>query len=530
MIRDLNDVPDDGVIESDVCIIGAGAAGITLAHALSPRGLDITLLEAGSLDFDPASQNLYKGRSLGRPYSPLDGVRLRYFGGTTNHWTGWCRPLDAVDFERHHDNDDDAWPFGLDVLTPYYRKAQEVCQLGAYDYSGEYWSGKTGSALLPLNASTVETAIIQISPPTRFGEVYRSAIEKQLNVRVYLNANVVDLLLEPSGGAVSGVKLATLNDKRCQAKARLFVLAAGGLENPRILLNATGYGPGGVGNEQGLVGRFFMEHPFYDVGELHLTTERRPSELYFGSTTSELRTGNSSDKALRIKGLLRLTDDALRREKLSNTLFWFTEGDSRRRTREVKQAISGALTKLRQWKNIHTIDDDVAIVASNLDLIGEKLFDRGRVRKSLSITAMIEQRPNYWSRVKLGDELDMFGNRRIVLDWRWDSRDKDSLRRSLEIVGQAVGAAGLGRVKSVLDKDALNLGNNPATACHHMGTTRVSENPRRGVVDVDCRVHTVDNLYISGCSVFPTGGASNPTLTIVALALRLADHIAERLS
>jgi choline dehydrogenase-like flavoprotein len=136
-----------------------------------------------------------------------------------------------------------------------------------------------------------------------------------------------------------------------------------------------------------------------------------------------------------------------------------------------------------------------------------------------------EQAPNPRSRVNLHhSKRDQLGLPATQLDWQLSDFDKFSIRRTAELIGIELGRAGLGRVRTDIDED-LSKFPLVETAWHHMGTTRMSENDRTGVVDSACRVHGLSNLYVAGSSVFPTGGRANPTLTIVALAIRLADHL-----
>ncbi|MEQ8965949.1 MAG: FAD-dependent oxidoreductase [Azospirillaceae bacterium] len=528
MIHDLHDAPEGTVIEADVCVVGGGAAGITLALSLGRRGHSVAILESGGLFYEPESQALYEGDVVGRPYDALTAVRLRMFGGSTNHWTGWCRPLDPIDFEDRFGAPGGGWPFGADVLAPYWREAQALCQLGPYDYSAGYWSEATGLEGFAPDAEDLETAIVQISVPTRFGDAHRPALEALGTVRVYLHANVDDLPLVESGRALKELPVRTLDGRRHTARARAYVLATGGLEVPRLLLNAAGRTGEGVGNEHGLVGRYFMEKPFFEAAEIVPTTDRLPSQLYYGVVSDVPRQGPASPHGTRVRGFLRLPDEVQRREGLNNHLFWLERPRAGVASAPVRRAAKDAYARLRDVDGLERLDRDVATVASHLDLLADKAIEDLRgpdAVGTLTAFSILEQRPLYWSRVRLGEERDALGLRRIALDWAWGAEDKESLRRTLELLGGALGARGLGRVKSYLDDDALYLGDPVHISSHHLGATRMSVDPRHGVVTPDARMHSVDNLWIAGCSIFPTGGVSNPTFTMVALTLKLADHL-----
>ena len=237
MLRDARELDDSAPIQCDLCIIGAGAAGITLARSFVGDPLQVCLLESGGLDYEPAIQELYRGQNVGLPYFDLDVCRLRFFGGSTNHWAGRCRPLDDLDFGPRAWVPLSGWPISRVDLDPFYREAQTICQLGAYDYRPETWLDP-GQVILPFDPDKLVTRVWQFSPPTFFGEIYRDELEGAGNIDVVLHASVVDLTTGPSGVEVQSVEFATLAGKRGQVRARRYVLACGGLENPRLLLAA----------------------------------------------------------------------------------------------------------------------------------------------------------------------------------------------------------------------------------------------------------------------------------------------------
>ena len=261
MFVDAHEVPEGTILDTDVCIIGAGAAGITLAREFIDAPFRTSLLESGSLEYDEATQNFYRGRNVGRKYFELDACRLRYFGGTTNHWGGWCRPLDAIEFEDHDWAPYSGWPFGLEDLLPYYFRAQNVCQLGEYGYDNTYLQDHVGGKLLPLDEGQMVTEVIQLSPPTRFGQIYRPTMQRARNVTTYLNANVTSIETGETQNEVTRSRVATLNGHKFWITAKYYILAAGGIENARLLLVSNKTRTAGLGNENDIVGRFFMDHP-----------------------------------------------------------------------------------------------------------------------------------------------------------------------------------------------------------------------------------------------------------------------------
>lgn len=486
MIVDARHVPNDSVIDCDVCIVGAGAAGITIAREFLGRPLQVVLLESGWLTPDAKTQSLYAGAVTGRPYFDLESARSRYFGGTTNLWTGECRPLDAQDFEPRDWVPDSGWPFGLDELLPFYRKAQSVCQLGAYGYTADDWRGH-GVRPMAIESGRVQTYAFQYSPPTRFGEVYRNEVRNAPNVVTYLGANVVDLETPESPQRVRAVRVVCLAGTSFRVGARVFILATGGIENARLLLLSDRVHSAGLGNGNDLVGRYFMEHIYLDAAAEIRAPRGAISAFYTAGHWVEGR---------RLRGILGLTPEVRRRERLTNYCGVIVEPNP------------SLLTRLR---------NGIADI-------------RGRpTLRTYFVKNVMEQAPNSESRVTLGQDRDRLGCRRTVLRWRLSAVDKSTAHRAHAILSEELTRSGVGQMTSSMGSEADPWPTSVRGARHHMGTTRMHVDPRRGVVDADCRVHGVANLYVAGSSVFPTSGAANPTLTIVALALRLAHHLQKAL-
>lgn len=507
MFIDARSVPENETIDGDVCIIGAGAAGITLAREFAGRPFRVCLLESGGLEQDDDSQALYRGENIGLPYFPLDATRLRFFGGTTNHWGGWCRPLDEMDFEAREWIPNSGWPFNRSQLTPYYERAQEICQIGPFSYEGEHWEAE-GKLPRYFNGARVKTKIYQYSPPTRFGEIYRAEIARAKNIATYLHANVVDVEATRNARTVRRVRVACLGGNRFWVSAKIFILAAGGIENSRLLLNSRKVQTSGLGNQHDLVGRFFMEHPHLYSGLL-LTVSPLPNKLYYGENVN----------GLNIRGLLTLTKETTRREKLGNYSATL-HPDWPQSVRSLKHLYG---------KNRDQFIRHMTNIMSDLDNAAFAVFDR--LKRGFSAARMMwirnrtEQVPHPDSRIDLSTERDSLGMNRARLNWRLTAFDKRTIARGQELVAEEVGRAGAGRVNVELTEGKKSGPAELIGGNHHMGTTRMHLDSKRGVVDEHCRVHGISNLFIAGSSVFPTSGSANPTLTIVALTLRLGDHV-----
>lgn len=531
MIIDLHTYEPEDDIRGDVCVVGAGPAGITIALELAAHGIDVVLVEGGGLHYEDASQALYNGGVAGHEHTDVLATRLRYFGGTSGHWTGRCAPLDEIDFEAREGVPHSGWPITRSELDPFYQVAQGYLELGPFRYELSQWQSQLDGAVpLALDKASVESVVYQQSPPTRFGEIYREPIEKARHIRCFLHANLVDIRLAEGSDSVSHIAVSTLEGKRRDVHARHFVLACGGIENARILLNCNRQRDKGLGNENDLVGRYFMDHLNVDTSAIVFADETLDLDLYTGF--------QRVDGSVLSIGL-RIAPETMRREHLLNNAAFLSvsfeneafSNDFRNHgwlsfSTMVKAFARGQMPERLTENYCNAVEDVGAVTTGVYRHVMRRVVPPGKALAA-TLGQDAEQAPNPDSRVRLGEDVDPFGWRRVVLDWRVSRTDMESLRRTHEMIGAAVGAAGIGRMR-------LGFGEPPSaenvyTAYHHMGTTRMHDDPRQGVVDRNCRVHSLRNLYMAGSSVFTTAGTANPTLTIVALAARLAARLATSL-
>ena len=508
MFIDGRNVPDGTIVEAEIAIIGAGAAGISIARALRNTDARVVLIESGGLDFEPDTQDLYSGESVGIPYT-LDTSRLRYFGGSTNHWGGWCRPFEPIDFEQRDWVPHSGWPISRADLDPYYVRANEVCQVGPFIYNDPA-AFSEGGKYMPLDLGReVMTRWFEYSPPTRFGWTYRQDIEKASNIKTYLNSNVMEIVPNAEATKVERLRVGTLTGRRFEVRPQTVILATGGIENARMLLLSNSVEKAGLGNSRGLVGRYFMEHPHIERPcEIMITDPSLVAPYYQTYTKSA---GAS------VRGVFMFTAEYLRKNLRLGTVITFykqkeirTDIDVEEKDTEPSRDIEPGLAQLIRSTSSRASESPVLAVR----------YGTG---------CATEQAPNPDSRITLSTEKDSLGLNRTKIDWRLSSSDRANLRHNIDALARAFGAWGEGRVRIRLpDRDkwdeAEGWGN------HHMGTTRMAADPRKGVVDANCKVHGVENLYVAGSSVFTTSSTVNPTLTIVALALRLADHVQTRFS
>ena len=357
-----------------------------------------------------------------------------------------------------------------------------------------------------------------------FGKAYRKELEAAPNVRLLLNANAVNIQTDEPGGTVRHVDVRSLDGRAAKICARAFVLACGGVDNARLLLLSDKVHSRGVGNSQDLVGRYFMEHPEPIAATIHTDDPLKSlANLRFVDTES-----------VGFLPGLWIPDGLQEREGLLNSI---ARLDFRSRDRTVHLLRKyGRQFRTGAWA-ADTLPSDLWHIVRNVDIVGWNLYRKGILGLSLvprpedvdrlEIIIQLEQSPNPASRVVLTDERDALGLRRAGLDWRIQALDKHTVRRHAEVVGAEFARLGIGLLKFedwVLD-GALDWGDAPNGGYHHMGTTRMHADPKKGVVDANCKVHGMQNLYVAGSSVFPTVGYMNPTMTIVALSIRLADHL-----
>ena len=510
---DARTLPNGSVLEADLCIVGAGAAGISMALEWIGSHHKVLLLEGGGFEYELAMQDLYRGEIVGLPYYPLQAARLHYFGGTTGHWAGFCSTLDPIDFENREWVPHSGWPIRREELDPFYARAQPLLELGPYEYAAADWQRRDPTLVpLPLDPRVVWTKMWQFSRPTRFGSRYRDPVVAAPNVHLYTHANVCELEANESVTGIEGLRVRTLDGKEHRARARYYVLACCSIQNARLLLASNRRTPAGLGNAHDLVGRFFMEHIEMPGGHLALAPDAVNPQVYameFGVTKAraELALSAAVQCERRILNGTVSLEAAAPGEEAKSTFQWATPE---------------LLAAFRAWE-AHGRAGPPPAGLPEPPPAGSRFFH---------LVTRQEQAPNPDSRVLLGAERDAFDMPRAKLDWRLTQLDWRSFHVFYEVMGRELGRSGAGRVQ-LLDWVRREDGTWPSNLSggwHHMGTTRMHENPRFGVVDATCRVHGLANLYVAGASVYPTGGAVNPTLTLIALSLRLSDHLKRTLA
>lgn len=537
MFIDARQLDNGTEIQAEVCIIGAGVAGITLALELEKLGVSTCLLESGGLEPDDATRDLYRGESVELPYKFADGCRSRFLGGSSNCWGGWCGLLDDHDFERREWVPHSGWPITRTDLDPYYQRAQEALKLGPYTYAPQFWEsaiGRDDVKRLPLPSGRVRDVISQFSPPARLGKLHGPQLRDSTSVTVYLYANATNIETERLSAKIAHIDIATLTGRRHTVKARVFVLATGGIENARLLLASNKVQPAGVANAHDLVGRYFMDHPRIVSGSIRFTQQWVSNKLF--DIKFHYQNPYIAAHGTAISAQFALAPETQRQEGVTNARVWFFS-----RFAGEGSAAAEALTRLRRRvERKHSPEfslpgDMLTLARHPWDascFVLAHFFKPQILKGEMKFQAIVEPEPDPQSRVSLGEEKDALGLNRVRVGWRLGNLTRRTFDRNFALVAAELESAGVARV--TLDPPLEGRADWPVSldsegTWHHMGTTRMHDSPRQGVVDRDCKVHGVNNLFIAGSSVFPTSGANFPTTTIVALTLRLAAHLSAEL-
>lgn len=533
-------------LEADLCIIGAGAAGIAIARTFIGTSVTVCIVEGGGLSGEEKSQALYEGTSVGCPPFDPGTSRMRVFGGSCTLWGGGCIPLGRQDMSRRDWVPHSGWPLSYDDLEPYYTSARSYCRIDSHDFADGSFLGPLARPPLSFDADKLVNQIFARSP-ILFGQAYRSELDQAANIKVLLHANLLELVPSPAGSAVLKARIGALDGRAGVVRARHYVLASGGIENARLLLLSNSVVPHGLGNDRDLVGRYFMDHPSGTLGTVVTDTPdrlTRPYDRNLGKgpapTFPEIGLSNEAQRTHRllsgrvhpfaVEGTVPKGIRALRNLRAALHPPVFDEGSV------LEARLCAALKNgPSRGQDMVATRDSIAMLALRLGLgmgdiakaFAHRLIDKSTVKSNhVALVGFFEQAPNPDSRITLGTEVDALGKRKVCVDWQLTSLDRHTYRTAAKLFGSELAGACGGTFHSEpwLSGDIDAVPQVHGTA-HHLGTTRMSDNPQQGVVDRHCRVHGIDNLHIAGSSVFPTGGWAFPTFTIAALSLRLAESL-----
>jgi choline dehydrogenase-like flavoprotein len=516
-------------IDTDICVVGAGAAGITLVTQLAATHRDICLIESGAFEPDSETQSLYDLECTGYPLRPDYMSRARYFGGSCNLWAGRSMRLAPLDFERREWVPHSGWPISHAEVSHYYPAAGRILGLPDLDSASDEMPKRLSDTEQRIFGGTTLTPTISAwaRKPMRFGAASKDHFRSARNLRVLLNASATKLHVNEAGNAVESLEVRTLNGGLVVVRARCFVLACGGIENARLLLVSRDRQPQGLGNAHDLVGRYFMDHPRAVFGRIHVPA---------GAHLPLLR--GRTLKYGRYQVGVGLSREAQRRERLLNHFVTFEHESSGFVEAKYQSFIQTMKVVLRRgytgsrwdFTRTHLAEiPNLIYLLSPRELMPHPLYrlyvtlrdamPRRPRPRTYVVVYFCEQPPDPASRVSLSSDNDRLGVPKLSFHWDLGRAMEDSVMRLQEMLAVELERAGVGTLERSPDPPVYT------DASHHMGTTRMSARPDEGIVDTDCRLHGYANLYLAGSCVFPTGGHANPTLTIVALALRLADHL-----
>jgi choline dehydrogenase-like flavoprotein len=547
MLTSLESVQAGSLLETVVCIVGAGAAGITLACELDGAPFKVLLIEAGGLKAALQVCADYGGVAAA-PHPDPSQFRRFVFGGTTGIWGGRCVPFEAIDFERRDYIANSGWPIGYDEVARFYPRALDYCDAGKFDFSARSAIANAPPTIAGFGGGGKidADAIERYSLPTDFGKKYRQKIERSANVTLVLNARALRLHKRGGEERIDGVELIDAAGRKRLVRATVFVLCVGGIETPRLLLASDGEGPG-LGNRTDRVGRFYACHFENCIGKL---VARDAAVVFdFEKTTDGVYSRRK----------LQFLPPTQRQHRLLNMAFrlHFPAYSDARHGSAVLSAIYLAKSALiPEYRDImqHGADAPPASPAHahlrnvmaglpHMTKFGvDWLFLRQLARRKLPYTLIAnadgsfplefnsEQTPLERSRVSLAGETDRHGMRRVRVDWFLSDDDVDAARRGFLLLRDVIGENSACTVE--LDEEHLTgrLRRSIPVGGHHMGTARMAATPRDGVVDRDCALFELPNLYVASSAVFCTSSHANPTLTIVALAIRLAQTLKSRLA
>lgn len=509
-------LPDLGGGRYDVLVVGSGPAGLAVAGALGASGARVLVVESGGAKAH--ADDLNRVETTGLPYPGAETGRARGWGGTGEKWAGQCRPLDPLDLQARSWVEGSGWPLTPHDLAPWIERASSFFSLDGATYSPADVEG-TRVVLPEVDPALLQWRVLRYSPAHRVGSKLRSSVAADAAVTVVTDATVVELLQDDSG--VIGVRAVSAGGHERRLLATDTVLAAGGLENARLLLLAGEGGAPVPGNAGGWVGRSLQDHPHWLVGEL---VDADPAVgVAFQSASAP---GGRARAKLALPSALQEARQTL--NAVLDIELVHGPGSAAGASKRLWEAYQ------QRRRPDHPVADVATLLRHPVATAGELRARRGGTgapadrHTSLGLRVQTEQPPLGESCVSLGEARDRYGCRVASVHWTVGEMEHRTCLELSRAAQAAFAGAGLGRV--VLAPWLEELDQFRARAedfYHHAGTTRMAATEQDGVVSPSGAVHGTAHLHVAGGSVFPTSGYANPTLTIVALALRLADHLSD---
>jgi choline dehydrogenase-like flavoprotein len=542
MIHDLEELGDTSDAAFDLCVVGAGPAGITIADELRGSGLKVCLVESGGLQEDAATRDLLFGESTGHPME-LDHGRHRVFGGAATRWGGRSATLDPIDLQHRDWVENSGWPIDYKHLGTYYERAKRASNFKDPWESNDQVQLALGIRLPTLASGDLDTFVWRValpfcnptlpsylSPGYRgvfdWGKEYRGRLAADRDTFVLLHANLTKFHESDDGSRVKAITVQSLGGKSMTIRARAFTLCCGGIENVRLLLNAPPRLLNRI-NHFDRLGRYFSQHPRGCIATIDTdqANAKALQQLY-----------NLFLRPMMVGGVqyetgFAISERAQREHQLLNAsaaIYYHARPDTAwEASRRVRDAVKSGKIDRNTFRDVQRVVGGAGAEMPNLArrfVLGTPLLHRDPL---ISICIDLEQEPDPESRITLNADRDALGLRRAKIDWRVGEKERRTSRYFAKFAAFELERLGFGRVQKadwLSSSDPLSVDDLRGTY-HFLSGTRMSRHPRDGVVDENCRAHGAENLYLAGTSVFTTGGHANPTLTIVALAIRLADHL-----
>lgn len=521
MLIDLHQLSSDTSPRSDVCIIGGGIAGLVLADSLIGSGLQVNLLEAGGLSLEPRSQDLYAADIIGQPHSGTTDGRFRVLGGSSTRWGGQILPLADQDFSQRSHIPCSGWPIAPRDLEPYYAKVEEILGVNHLPFTSDLLTHLPQPHPKKLQ-NDLRIRFSKWAPFNRrnVAKTLGQRVKGDPDTNIFYHANVTLLQLNPEGHKVDWVEAKTYEGQTVHFFADQFVVCAGTIETCRILLASNNIQNNGIGNHHDLVGRYFHDHLSMSAAQIlpqsRQTFLKHFAPWFLGQTRHTLK--------------LESTVEFQSRKNSLNSMGHFV----------FKAPDDTAFSLIKQFMRQSQGDNRSQALIPNIELLPKELLDliyltwQAKIKKrrwspsraELLLYIDCEQQPNPNSCIKISRERDVLGVPKTVVDWRWGEPERHTMQTYKQLFIENWKDWEIGKLKWLCNLEGDSDWKDRVSDIYHpMGGTRMSFDDKNGVVNSDLRLHNVVNLYVASCSVFPTGGSSNPTMTLMAATLRLVDHL-----
>lgn len=524
MIFDFEKTDDDDLLQPDICIIGSGVAGLLLAKEFIDTDTRVLVLEGGGKKDEVQSQKLYSSEVVGLEHDGIHNGRFRVYGGSSTRWGGQLMTSRKEDFDEKSYLPYSGWPISRKDIETYYPRAEAIMRVNTKTYENDLWDDFDVKPI-PFDKDRFQYRFSKWASfkNRNLAKYVGPLCKSSMNVNVLLHANVTEILLNQDGSSVESVSISSYKGKRASVKAKIFIVCAGTIDTARLLLASKSTTKNGVGNDNDLVGRYFQDHISYRVARLKPKTSKIFSETFNPFYRTSTMHSCKLDLSPEMQDKLECS------HVMGHVVFDYSEESGFYEFRKVLRAVQSKKnpfpTPMGAWRMLRFVDDFFRLFIGAI-VIGRRFAPKNS--KSY-LQLEVEQVPSPDSRVMLSDKKDALGMPRVILDWKISEREKQSMRHYVEQFKVEWERLDLGEANWDIAKDLFEDGSAWLENCrdtfHQTGTTRMSKDPEQGVVDENLKVHGISNLYIASCSVFPTGGTANPTLTMMALCMRMADRL-----